>query len=328
MKDPTVVVITGASAGVGRATAIKFAKRNAKIALLARGTQGLEGARRDVVANGGEALVIPVDVADHTAIENAAEAITDTWGKIDIWINCAMTTILAEFSDITPQEFRRVTEVTYLGYVYGTMSALKRMMPLNRGKIVQVGSSLCYRGIPLQSAYCGAKHAIKGFTESIRSELMHNKCKITISMVHLPAINTPQFLWSKNKMPRKHQPVPPIYQPELCADAVVWAATHKKREILVGFSTVKVLSLNKVFPGIIDIYLAKKGYDSQQYNGINEHKEDNLWNPVDKDYGSRGVFNEDSRTKDLLLQLSKLHALKLSIGALFTLMLLFSCRKK
>src|SRR5881409_2825443 len=228
-----VVVITGASAGVGRATAQRFAKEGARIGLIARGIDGLEGARKGVEKLGGKALVTPVDVADADKVEGAAAQIEAELGEIDIWINNAMTSVFAPIKEMTPEEFRRVTEVTYLGYVYGTLAALKRMLPRNRGVIVQVGSALAYRGIPLQSAYCAAKHAIQGFVESLRCELLHDRSKVRVTMVQLPALNTPQFSWVKNRLRRKLQPMGPIFQPEVAADAILWASQHDRREIFV-----------------------------------------------------------------------------------------------
>src|SRR5437867_10219299 len=245
-----VVVITGASAGVGRATAQRFAKEGARIGLIARGIDGLEGARRDVEKLGGKALVIPVDVADADKVEGAAARIEAELGEIDIWINNAMTSVFAPIKEMTPEEFRRVTEVTYLGYVYGTLAALKRMLPRNRGVIIQVGSALAYRGIPLQSAYCAAKHAVQGFHDSLLTELRHEKSKVKVTMVQLPALNTPQFDWARSKMPDKAQPVPPIYQPEVAADAILWAAQHYRREYIVGFSSWKAIYGNNFFPSL------------------------------------------------------------------------------
>lgn len=293
MKTKEVVVITGASAGIGRALAMEFAARGARIGLVARGKKSLQSTKQQVIDAGGEALIIPTDVSDPQAVENAAATVENTFGPIDIWVNNAMTTVFAEFMNITPEEFRRVTEVTYLGFVYGTNSALKRMIPRNRGTIIQVGSALSYRAIPLQSAYCGAKHAIKGFTDSIRSELLHKKCKVRITMVQLPAVNTPQFDWCKNMMPRKSQPVPPIFQPELIARHIYWAAHHHRREIFLGLNVWVVIWGNKFFPGLGDWYLAKTGYKNQQYNGRHDpNTANNLWKPVDKDPGIRGSFSK------------------------------------
>src|SRR5438067_3630877 len=222
------VVVTGASAGLGRATVRAFARQGARIGLLARGRAGLEGARRDVEALGGEALVLPTDVADPDQVERAAAAVESEFGPIDVWVNDAMCSVFSPAKEMTPADYKRVTEVTYLGFVYGTLAALKRMLPRDRGVIVQVGSALAYRGIPLQSAYCGAKHAIQGFTESVRCELIHDGSRVRVTMVQLPAVNTPQFGWVKSRLPRKPRPVPPVYQPEVAAEAVVWAAHHDR----------------------------------------------------------------------------------------------------
>jgi NAD(P)-dependent dehydrogenase (short-subunit alcohol dehydrogenase family) len=299
---PEVVVITGASAGVGRATSIAFARRGARIGLLARGSEGLEGAKRDVEEAGGEALVLPTDVADAEAVEAAAAAVEERFGPIDIWVNNAMTSILSPLKEMTPEEFRRVTDVTYHGYVYGTMSALRRMLPRDRGTIVQVGSALAYRGIPLQSAYCGAKHAIQGFTESVRCELIHDGSNVHITMVQMPALNTPQFGWVKSRMPRKAQPVPPIYQPEVAAEAVYWAAHNRRRELNVGLSTSIVLFGNKVAAGLGDLYLGKTGVDAQQtQEPANPDQPNNLWDPVPGDPGAHGTFDAQANSRSMQL---------------------------
>ena len=296
---PEVVVITGSSGGVGRATAKAFAKRGASICLVARGEAGLEGAKQDVERLGGRAIIVIGDTSDPQTHERAAQQAEDAFGPIDIWINVAFTTVFSPFMEIHPDEYRRVTEVTYLGYVYGTQTALRRMIPRNRGKIVQVGSALAYRGIPLQTAYCGAKHAIQGFTEALRAELIHNNRDINLTMVQLPAVNTPQFTWGRNKMPRKAQPVPPIYQPEVIAEAIYWAAHHKKRQLYVGGSTVTVIMGNKFFAKFGDWYLGKTGYKSQMRDEPKDpNQPDNLFEPADttKDYGAHGAF--DSRSTD------------------------------
>lgn len=291
------VVITGASAGVGRATARAFAQRGARIGLLARGEEGLEATKKDVESKGGEALVLPADVANAEQVEAAAETVEDRLGPIDIWINNAMTSVFAPIKNLTPEEYKRVTEVTYLGQVYGTMAALKHMLPRDHGSIVLVGSSLAYRGIPLQSAYCGAKHGVEGFLDSLRSELIHDDSKVQVTMVQLPALNTPQFNWVRNKMPRKTQPVPPIFQPEIAAEAVVWAADHDKREVYVGFPSLQAIVGEKVAPGLLDRLLATKGYEGQMRNELEEKdRPDNLWEPVPGDAGAHGVF--DHRAKD------------------------------
>jgi NAD(P)-dependent dehydrogenase (short-subunit alcohol dehydrogenase family) len=287
---------------VGRATAIAFARRGARIGLLARGREGLEGAKRDVEAAGGEALVLSTDVADAEAVEAAAAAVEERFGPIDIWANNAMTSVLSPLKEMTPEEFRRVTDVTYHGYVYGTMSALRRMLPRDQGTIVQVGSALAYRGIPLQSAYCGAKHAIQGFTESVRCELIHDGSNVHITMVQMPALNTPQFGWVKSRLPRKVQPVPPIYQPEVAAEAVYWAAHNKRRELNVGLSTSIVLFGNKVAAGLGDLYLGKTGVDAQQtQEPANPDQPNNLWDPVPGDPGAHGTFDEQANSRSVQL---------------------------
>lgn len=292
---PEVVVITGASAGVGRATAQAFARRGAHIGLVARGQAGLEGARRDVEAAGGKALVLPTDVADAEQVEAAAAAVEREFGPIDIWVNNAMASVFSPVKQMTPDEFKRVTEVTYLGYVYGSLAALKRMLPRDHGHIVQVGSALAYRGIPLQAAYCGSKHAIQGFCDSLRSELLHDQSNVRLTMVQMPALNTPQFGWVKSRLPHKAQPVPPIFQPEVAAEAIVWAAHHDRREIYVGVPTVIAILGNKVAPWLGDWYLSRTGFKSQQTSEPRDPQQpDNLWHPVDdtRDLGAHGVFDD------------------------------------
>ena len=298
-SKPQVVVITGASAGVGRAAARAFAKEGARIGLLARGEAGLEAAKRDVEDLGGEALVLLVDMADSRAVEAAAEAVEARFGSIDVWVNNAMTSVFSPISEMSADEFRRVTEVTYLGTVNGTLSALRRMRARGRGVIVQVGSALAYRSIPLQGAYCAAKHAIKGFTESLWCELLHDDSPIHVTMVQLPALNTPQFNWVKSRLPKKAQPVPPIFQPEVAAQAILWASRHRRREVWVGFSTWKAIIGERVAPRTLDRYLAKRGYSSQQYDGaVAPDRPSNLWEAVDarEDFGAHGDF--DDRAKD------------------------------
>jgi NAD(P)-dependent dehydrogenase (short-subunit alcohol dehydrogenase family) len=291
-----VVVITGASAGIGRATVQRFAKEGARIALLARGADGLEAARREVEALGGKALVQIIDVADAEKVEAATAKIETELGPIDIWINNAMASVFSPIKEMTPEEFQRVTEVTYLGVVYGTLAALKRMLPRDRGVIVQVGSALAYRAIPLQSAYCGAKHALQGFTESLRCELIHDNSNVRVTMVQLPALNTPQFGWVKSRLPRKAQPVPPIFQPEVAAEAIYFAAHHPRREFYVGWPSVKAIVANKIVPGLLDRILARRGYESQQYDGAEDpNRPHNLWAPVAGDHGPHGDF--DARAK-------------------------------
>jgi NAD(P)-dependent dehydrogenase (short-subunit alcohol dehydrogenase family) len=294
---PEVVVITGASAGVGRAAARKFARHGARIGLLARGTDGLNAARREVEELGSEALIVPTDVANAEQVEAAAARIESEFGEIDIWINNATTSVFSPVKEMTPEEFRRVTEVTYLGYVYGTLAALKRMLPRDRGVIVQVGSALAYRGIPLQSAYCAAKHAIQGFCDSLRCELLHDKSGVRLTMVQLPALNTPQFGWVKSRLSRKAQPVPPIFQPEIAAEAIYFAGHNPRREFYVGAPSVAVITLNHFVPGLLDRYLACTGYDSQQCNGPEDpNRPDNLWQPVRGDHGAHGAFDARARS--------------------------------
>jgi NAD(P)-dependent dehydrogenase (short-subunit alcohol dehydrogenase family) len=293
ISSGNVVVITGASAGVGRATARAFAARGASVGLIARGTDGLEAARAEVEALGGKALVLPLDVADAAAVDAAAERVEETLGPIDVWVNNAMVSVFAPIIETTAEEFRRVTEVTYLGYVHGTIAALKRMGSRDRGTIVQVGSALAYRAIPLQAAYCAAKHAISGFTESLRSELLHDQSRIHVTEVHLPAVNTPQFDWSRAKLPGQPQPVPPIFQPEMAAGAIVWAAEHRRRELWVGWPTMKAIVVDKLIPGLADRYLARYGYDSQQTaEPIQPDRRDNLFEPLPGDHGAHGRFDE------------------------------------
>ena len=292
-----VVVITGASAGVGRAAAREFARHGAGVALLARGNDGLKAARREVEELGSEALVIPIDVAEADQVESAAAQIEAEFGHIDIWINNAMTSVFSPIKQMTAAEFRRVTEVTYLGYVYGTLAALKRMLPRDQGVIVQVGSALAYRGIPLQAAYCAAKHAVQGFCDSLWCELLHDNSKVKLTMVHMPALNTPQFGWVKSRLPRKAQPVPPIFQPEVAAEAIYFAAHNPRREFYIGLTTVGAIVADKIAPGLLDHYLARTGYDSQQYNGVEDpNRPDNLWQSVPGDHGAHGAFDSRARS--------------------------------
>lgn len=305
-KKQRVIVITGASAGVGRATARLFAKsEGAAIALLARGTERLEAAKREIEELGGKAIVLPCDVADANAVEAAAERAESELGPIDVWVNVAMTSVFAFVTETTPEEFKRVTEVCYLGYVHGTLAALKRMRPRGRGHIIQVGSALAYRGIPLQAAYCASKHAIQGFMDSLRSELIHHKSRIVTTMVQMPALNTPQFGWCRNKMPHKAQPVPPIYQPEVAAEAIVFASKNCRREIYVGMSTVTAIVGNKLMPGLGDAYLAKNGIDGQQTDETRpEGVPDNLYEPPAGDPGAHGDFGGRARSFSLQLWLT------------------------
>jgi NAD(P)-dependent dehydrogenase (short-subunit alcohol dehydrogenase family) len=313
--DSEVVVVTGASGGVGRATAHAFARRGAQIALLARGEQGLDDCRREVHQLGGRALVIPTDVADHRQIEAAAARAEAELGPIDVWVNDAMTSIFAPTWEITPDEFRRATEVTYLGFVWGTMTALRRMRPRDRGTIVQVGSALAYRGIPLQSAYCGAKHAVEGFTESLRTELLNEGSNVAVTMVQLPALNTPQFETVRTRLPRHPRPVAPVYQPEVAAKAIVWAADHPRREIKVGASTAITVAGNKVLPGLGDWYLARTAVDGQQMQEpVNGDRPDNLFAPVPGDHGAHGRFDGEAKPRSAQLWLTT-HKGVLAAGA-------------
>jgi short-subunit dehydrogenase len=302
-KKPRVIVITGAAAGVGRATARMFAEtEGAHIGLIARGLEALEGAKRDVEARGGKAIIIQCDVADAEGIEAAAERVEQELGPIDVWVNDAMTSVFAFIKDTTAAEFKRVTEVCYLGYVHGTLAALKRMRPRNRGHIIQVGSALAYRGIPLQAAYCASKHAIQGFMDSLRAELIHDNSNIIATMVQMPALNTPQFDWCKSKLPHKAQPVPPIYQPEVAARAIVFASKNKRREIYVGLPTVIAIVGNKLFPRLGDLYLGKTGVKGQE----TEEKADydapnNLYEPVGGDPGAHGRFDDRASAHSIQL---------------------------
>jgi NAD(P)-dependent dehydrogenase (short-subunit alcohol dehydrogenase family) len=297
-----VVVVTGASAGVGRAVVRRFAVAGASIALLARGHDGLEAARREVEAAGARALVIPTDVAMADQVEAAAARVEAELGPIDIWINNAMASVFSPVKEMEPDEYRRVMEVTYLGSVHGTLAALRRMLPRDRGKIVQVGSALAYRGIPLQSAYCAAKHAVQGFMDSLRTELLHDGSRVQLTSVHLPAVNTPQFGWVKSRLPNKAQPVPPIFQPEVAADAIYWAAYHDRRELWVGRPTVLAIVSDRVAPGMLDRFLAHTGYESQQTGEPeNPDRPHNLWAPVPGDHGAHGAF--DDRAADSSPQL-------------------------
>lgn len=296
MFNPRTVVVTGASAGVGRATAIAFAQNGWNVALIARGEEGLESARRDVEAAGGHALVLPLDVSDADAVFGAADRVVAEWGNIDVWVNDAMVTIFAPVKDIKPEEFRRVTEVTYLGQVHGTMAALKHMRPRNQGTIVQVGSALSYRAIPLQSAYCGAKFAIRGFTDALRSELKHERSRVRLTMVQLPAVNTPQFDWARSRMPRKLQPVPPIYQPEAIAREIVRAAQEAPRELWIGTSALKAIFGTMLLPLLGDRILANEGYSGQMTKELAAtDRPDNLFEPVTSDPGAHGRFDQSAR---------------------------------
>jgi NAD(P)-dependent dehydrogenase (short-subunit alcohol dehydrogenase family) len=303
-----VVVVTGASAGVGRATAQKFASEGAKIGLLARGRAGLQGALRDVEELGGKGLILPTDVADPDAVEAAAAAVEENFGPIDVWVNNAMCSVFSPVKEMTPAEYKRVTEVTYLGFVYGTLAALNRMLSRDRGVIVQVGSALAYRGIPLQSAYCAAKHAIQGFCDSLRCELLHDGSNVRVVMVQMPAMNTPQFDWVKSRLARKAQPVPPIFEPDVAADAIFYAANSNRREVYVGAPTVEAIVGNKIAPALLDRYLAATGVEAQQTNEREDpNRPNNLWEPVDEDedHGAHGRFEDRARDFSPQLWLNK-----------------------
>ncbi len=301
-ERPEVVVVTGAAAGLGRAVAQAFGKRGAHVGLVARGRDGLEGAKREIESYGGKGLVLPTDVAVPDQVEAAAAATEEAFGPIDVWVNVAMASVFSPIKEMTPDDYKRVTEVTYLGYVYGTLSALRRMLPRDRGTIVQVGSALAYRGIPLQSAYCAAKHAIQGFMDSLYCELIHDGSNVYVTMVQMPALNTPQFDWVKSRLPRHPQPVPPIFQPEVGAEAVYWAAHHRRRELYVGWPTVKAIVGNKIAPGFADWYLARTGYEAQQTDErVDPNRPNNLYEPLPGDWGAHGSF--DDRSKPTSIQL-------------------------
>jgi len=310
------VVVTGASAGLGRAIAREFGRHKANVGLIARGLDGLNAARAEIESAGGRALVLQADVADGEAVEQAAAKVEEQFGPIDIWINNAMTSVFSPVKEMLPEEYKRVTEVTYLGVVNGTLAALKRMLARDRGTIVQVGSALAYRSIPLQSAYCGAKHAIAGFTDSLRCELIHDRSNIHVSMVNMPALNTPQFGWVKSRLKRKAQPVPPIYQPEVGARAVYWAAHHRRREIYVGLPTVEAIVGNKVAPALLDHYLGRAGYNSQQTQEPEDpNRPNNLWEAVGGDHGAHGAFDGRAHAHSLETW-ADLHRAKLVAGAI------------
>jgi NAD(P)-dependent dehydrogenase (short-subunit alcohol dehydrogenase family) len=311
-----VVVVTGATSGVGRAVVERFARDGAAIGLLARGEDGLEGTEREVARLGGIGLAVPADVAEPPQVDEAASLVERNFGPIDIWINNAMTSVFAEVKDVDADEFKRVTEVTYLGLVNGTLSALQRMLPRDHGVIVQVGSALAYRSIPLQAAYCAAKHAGQGFTQSLRVELMHDGSNVRTTIVHLPALNTPQFDHCEARLPKKPQPVPPIYQPEVAAETIHWAAHHRRREVWVGGTTVATILANRVVPGLLDRYLARTGFQSQQ------SKEDqslgapsNLWKPVPGDPGAHGRFDAGARARSFQAWATR-HRRMLGVGGL------------
>jgi short-subunit dehydrogenase len=302
MRKPRVVVVTGASAGVGRAAALEFARQGAHVALIARNRESLEAARAEVESHGVRALVLPLDVADAQAIEHAASTVEAQLGPIDVWVNDAMVTVFSPVALLQPDEVRRVTEVTYLGTVNGTLAALRRMLERNRGVIIQVGSALSYRAIPLQAAYCGAKFAIRGFTSSLRTELLHTRSRVHVTMVQMPALNTPQFDWCRTRLPDSPQPVAPIYQPEVAARAIYWSSRHRRRELYVGGSTLATIWGNRALPSWLDHYLARKGYSAQDSHELNTaQRPDNLFTSPPGDYGAHGRF--DARAIDRSTQL-------------------------
>lgn len=305
-SNTKVVVITGASAGVGRATAVAFARTGARVALLARGIEGLRGAAQEVENAGGKALIIPTDVANPRQVDAAAEQIEQQLGPIDVWINNAMVTVFSKVTDMSAEEYQRVMAVSYLGTVYGTQAALKRMRLRNSGCIIQVGSALAYRGIPLQSAYCGAKFAARGFTDSLRAELLHDKSAIHLTMVHLAAFNTPQFDWARHRLAGQPQPLPPIFQPEVAAGAIVWSTRHKRRELYVGFPAVKIVLGNKFMPRVVDHMASRQAIDGQtDTNRTSTSVRDNLFEPIPEDRGARGRFNDRAKNRSWQLLLSQ-----------------------
>jgi NAD(P)-dependent dehydrogenase (short-subunit alcohol dehydrogenase family) len=327
---PRVAVVTGATAGVGRATCRELARRGWSLGLLARGTERLDATAEEAAATGVAALALEVDVARADEVERAAAVIERELGPIDVWVNNAMTSVFGPFLEMSPEDFRRVTEVTYLGYVHGTMTALRRMVPRDRGVVIQVGSALAYRGIPLQSAYCGAKHAIRGFTDSIRTELLHEGSAVQLCAVHLPALNTPQFRWARSLLADEARPVPPIYQPEVAANAVAWVAEHPRREMLVGYPTVATVLANRFAPGLLDRYLGRTGYRSQTVDRPRDRaRPDNLYLPVDGDPGAHGVFDDQARDRSLHLWSSKHRGALASVGVgVATIMTLLGARRR
>jgi NAD(P)-dependent dehydrogenase (short-subunit alcohol dehydrogenase family) len=314
------VVVTGASAGIGRASAIEFGRCGDTVVLLARGEKGLEGAAKQVEQAGGRGVPMTVDVADNEQVEAIVARIEDEVGPVDVWVNAAFSSVFSPFDQITPAEFRRATEVSYLGFVYCTMAVLKRMKSRGRGTIVQVGSALAYRGIPLQTAYCGAKHAIQGFHEALRCELLHEKSGVRVTMVQMPGVNTPQFSWLLSRLPDRAQPVPPIYQPALAGRAVRFAAEHpRRREYWVGSSTMGTLAANAIAPGLLDRYLAKTGFGSQQTGQRRDPEAPvNLWAPADgpdgEDFGTDGAFTDMAHDHDPQVWASQHHGVLAAVG--------------
>jgi NAD(P)-dependent dehydrogenase (short-subunit alcohol dehydrogenase family) len=313
---PETVVITGGTAGIGRATAREFARHGCNVAVLARGKDGLDATARDIEQLGGKALAIPTDVSDWNAVESAADRVEREFGPIDIWVNNAFAGIFSRFMDVTPEEYERVTAVTYLGQVNGTRAALKRMLPRDKGAIVLVGSALAYRGIPLQSAYCGAKHAIQGFIDSVRCELLHAKVNVTITMVQMPGVNTPQFDWIRAKLPGEPRPVGKVYQPEVAGRAIYFAAHDGRKEMLVGLPTVEAVWGNKVASSLLDEYLAAAGFDAQQRpEPVSPDRQDNLFDPVPGDHGAHGSFDAEAVDSSAELWITE-HKKELGLAAL------------
>ena len=311
---PKIVVVTGASAGVGRATALAFARRGDRVGLIARDIGALNDVRQQIQREGGTALAVAADVSDQAQVEAAASTIEGVLGAIDIWVNNAMVTVFGPFMRLGPDEFHRVTEVTYLGTVHGTRAALKRMLPRNRGVIIQIGSALAYRSIPLQSAYCGAKAAIRAFTDALRSELLHDNSRVRLTMVQLPAVNTPQFDWARDLMPHLPRPVAPVFQPEVIADAIVWAAEAGRREVLVGAMTVAAVWANRLIPGWLDRYLARTNFQAQQRpEPARPGRPDNLFKPVGPLHRTHGSFDGEARTRSWQFALNR-HRTALAVG--------------
>jgi NAD(P)-dependent dehydrogenase (short-subunit alcohol dehydrogenase family) len=328
MTRPPTVVVTGAAAGVGRAIAREFGREKANVALIARGREGLEAAKKEIQSMGGRALVLCLDVADSKAVEEAAQRTEDTFGAIDVWVNNAMVSVFSPVDQTLPEEFKRVTEVSYLGYVYGTLAALKRMKPKNRGTIIQIGSALAFRSIPLQSAYCASKHAINGFTESLRTELLHDRSRVQVCQINLPAVNTPQFGWVKSRLPNNPQPVPPIYQPELIARAVRRISLHPRRRLDIAFPTFLATFAEKIAPSIADRYLSRNGYSSQQTETpVSSGRRDNLWSALPGDRGARGTFDSKARKFSPLLWLD-LNRVPLAAVAAGALLILLTRRRR
>jgi short-subunit dehydrogenase len=310
-----IVVVTGASAGVGRAVVRECARRGADVGLIARNAEALERAVAEVRAEGHRAHPVALDVADADAVERAAQEIETALGPIDIWINNAMLTVVSAIAQLDPSEVRRVTEVTYLGAVNGSLAALRRMRPRNRGSIVQVGSALAYRAIPLQACYCAAKFAVRGFTDALRCELLNERSGVHVCMVHLPAVNTPQFDWCRTHMDRRPRPVAPVFQPEVVARAIAWAAVHRRRELFVGASTLLAVGVNKWLPGVLDHYLARTGVESQlSAEPVATDRVDNLWHTVPGDHGAHGRFDDEAHDMSLEARLSR-HRGSVLLGA-------------